>query len=159
MSKAGSIKEGFAARGGGWVLGQAALTATVIGLGWFCPGEPRQALRIAGAALLLTAALIGAAGLAAQGRRLTPFPKPRPEARLIQHGIYGLVRHPLYACNLGAFFGWAMFRASAPAEAAALAGALFFTLKARREEAWLRARFPDYGDYAKRVKRFIPWIC
>jgi protein-S-isoprenylcysteine O-methyltransferase Ste14 len=32
----------------------------------------------------------------------------------------------------------------------------FFDLKARREERWLRERFADYDDYARRVKRFIP---
>ena len=158
MDSAGARNEGFAARGGGWVLGQVVLTTAVIGLGLIYPGEPRIGVRIAGAIMLLAAAAVGVAGLAAQGRRLTPFPKPRPETRLIQHGIYSLVRHPLYACNLCAFFGWALFRNSAPTGALALASVLFFALKARREEIWLRERFPDYEDYAKRVRRFIPWV-
>ena len=107
---------------------------------------------------MLVAAGAGAAGLAAQGRRLTPFPMPRADARLIQSGIYRLIRHPLYACNLGAFFGWALFRSSVPAGVAGLAGLLFFILKARREEAWLRNISPGYAEYEKHVKRFLPWI-
>jgi protein-S-isoprenylcysteine O-methyltransferase Ste14 len=158
MCEPGPRKESFAARGGWWVVCQGVLTTTVIGLGLFCPGEPRTGLRVAGGVLLLLAAAVGLAGLAAQGRRLTPFPKPRPETRLIQNGIYRLVRHPLYACNLGAFFGWALWRDSAPAGAVALGSTLFFALKARREEVWLRARFPEYGEYAKRVKRFVPFV-
>jgi protein-S-isoprenylcysteine O-methyltransferase Ste14 len=35
---------------------------------------------------------------------------------------------------------------------------LLFDLKARREEAWLFERFPEYGEYQIRVKKFIPGI-
>jgi protein-S-isoprenylcysteine O-methyltransferase Ste14 len=30
--------------------------------------------------------------------------------------------------------------------------------KARREELWLRARYPAYDEYARRVKRLIPYV-
>jgi protein-S-isoprenylcysteine O-methyltransferase Ste14 len=36
--------------------------------------------------------------------------------------------------------------------------AIVLDLKARREEEWLRERFPDYAAYAARTKRFIPGI-
>ena len=61
------------------------------------------------------AALTGLLGLLAQGWRLTPFPRPPANAQLIEHGIYGLVRHPLYTCNLCGFFGWALLWWSLPA--------------------------------------------
>jgi protein-S-isoprenylcysteine O-methyltransferase Ste14 len=158
MGEATAIKEGFTARGGWWVIFQGLLTAAVVALGLVYSGERRALLQVVGGILFVLAAVVGLAGLAAQGRGLTPFPKPRPDTCLLQVGVYGLVRHPLYVCNLSAFFGWAFFRDSLPAGAGALAGAVFFSLKARREESWLRERFPDYAAYQKRVKRFIPWI-
>jgi len=30
--------------------------------------------------------------------------------------------------------------------------------KARLEERWLKEKFPDYTDYTKRVRRFVPWV-
>ena len=36
--------------------------------------------------------------------------------------------------------------------------AVFFDRKARREERWLRSRFPKYAAYERRVRRFIPGI-
>jgi protein-S-isoprenylcysteine O-methyltransferase Ste14 len=31
-------------------------------------------------------------------------------------------------------------------------------LKARKEEAWLCDRFPEYADYQQRVSKFIPGV-
>jgi protein-S-isoprenylcysteine O-methyltransferase Ste14 len=37
--------------------------------------------------------------------------------------------------------------------------AVLFDLKARREEAWLIERFPEYADYRARTpRRFVPWL-
>ena len=35
---------------------------------------------------------------------------------------------------------------------------IFFDIKSRREEMWLRAKYVDYADYQQRVPRFIPRI-
>jgi len=35
---------------------------------------------------------------------------------------------------------------------------IFFDLKSRREERWLREAYPEYGDYQKRVKKLVPWV-
>jgi protein-S-isoprenylcysteine O-methyltransferase Ste14 len=34
----------------------------------------------------------------------------------------------------------------------------FLDAKARREEEWLRERFPEYRGYEASVKRFVPGI-
>ncbi|MBK8233228.1 MAG: hypothetical protein IPK72_22280 [Candidatus Eisenbacteria bacterium] len=39
-----------------------------------------------------------------------------------------------------------------------LAGWLFIEAKVRREEAWLRERFPDYAAYQRRVRKLIPFV-
>ena len=34
----------------------------------------------------------------------------------------------------------------------------FFDLKSRREESWLVARFAEYSEYQKRVRKLIPFV-
>lgn len=52
--------------------------------------------------------------------------------------------------------GWVT--ASPPA--IVLAGALLglFRLKSAREEAWLSEAYPGYDSYARRTRRFIPFV-
>ena len=97
-------------------------------------------------------------GWAALGRKLTPFPKPVAGSELVQRGIYGLIRHPLYLAVMCAAVGWSLLWRSWPALVVSAALALFLDAKARREEAWLRQWFPEYDRYARRVRRFIPWV-
>lgn len=113
---------------------------------------------LCGAFLLLAGAVCGIAGVVALGRNLSPFPQPLATARLVRTGVYGLVRHPIYTAGLCGLLGWALVWQSWPALAAALASVPFFDAKARREERWLRRRFPDYARYENQVKRFLPWI-
>jgi hypothetical protein len=40
----------------------------------------------------------------------------------------------------------------------ALIQAVLLDIKARREERWLREKFPDYDEYAVKVRRLIPWL-
>jgi protein-S-isoprenylcysteine O-methyltransferase Ste14 len=37
-------------------------------------------------------------------------------------------------------------------------GCLFFSHKAAKEEQWLTERHPEYRDYARKVRKFIPRI-
>jgi protein-S-isoprenylcysteine O-methyltransferase Ste14 len=41
--------------------------------------------------------------------------------------------------------------------AVAIVLAAFFTAKAGVEERWLRVRFPEYAEYARRVPRKVIW--
>jgi len=149
----------FLERGGLWVLGQFVLMVGVIGSGWVWRQQWTSRLTLVLAVALFTiAALIGFRGAIALGRNLTPFPRPGQGAELVQHGVYGLVRHPLYTSVLLAAFGWALAWASGPALALALALSLFLKAKADHEECWLRERFPGYADYARRVRQLIPWL-
>jgi protein-S-isoprenylcysteine O-methyltransferase Ste14 len=54
--------------------------------------------------------------------------------------------------------GWALVWQSYVSLIFAVALGLLFNAKARREERWLRAQHPDYVQYERRVRRFIPWI-
>jgi protein-S-isoprenylcysteine O-methyltransferase Ste14 len=149
----------FLQRGGAWVLGQATLLLAVIVLALRFRGDGHPlAMFVLGAVLLGVGVIIGLSGAIGLRRGLTPFPKPSPDMRLVQNGIYAVIRHPLYTSVMAVALGWALVWQSWPALLAGLALIPFFDLKSRREERWLRQQFPEYPEYAKRVRRFIPWV-
>ena len=149
----------FLQRGGLWVLGQTVLLGAVIAGGILYRDEWRSlALTLCGALLLVIATGCGLVGKICLGQNLTPFPKPSAGARLVQTGIYGLIRHPLYTAVFCGAVGWALVWRSWPALVAALALGPLFDAKARLEERWLRQQFPEYAGYEQRVRRFVPWV-
>ena len=150
----------FLERGGAWVLVQFALMIAVIVLGLVLPGDwTRWPVIVAGLVLLVAGGGFGIAAITVLGRNRTPFPQPLDGAELVQHGIYGRVRHPLYTSVMLVSLGWALIWQSGPAFLPALALIPFFHAKARREERWLREKFPGYAAYEKRVPRFLPRLC
>lgn len=149
----------FIQRGGLWVAGQSGLLFAVIILGVvFHGGGKNLPIMACGAGFFAIALGCGLAGAVALGRNLTPFPKPFTHTQLVQGGIYGLMRHPLYTAVFCGSVGWALVWQSWPALVTSLALGAFFDAKARHEERWLRQQFPDYDGYAQKVCRFIPWV-
>ena len=149
----------FIQRGGWWVVAQNALILAVLVLGPLFRGQwQNAAISIAGGVLLSVGGCLVIAGVCALGRNLTPYPKPLEDSKFVQRGVYALVRHPLYSSLMFASTGWALHWRSWPALAAALALAILLDAKARREERWLREKFPDYDAYSRRVRRLLPWI-
>jgi protein-S-isoprenylcysteine O-methyltransferase Ste14 len=147
----------FVQRGGVWVLMQSVLLATVILLAAFFRGGGFHPVAvIAGVVLLLIAAGVSLAGAMAIGRNLTPFPKPGGQAQLVRHGIYAVIRHPLYASMIVGSMGWALVWHSWPAMVATAFLIPFFLAKSRHEERCLREKFPDYADYERQVRGFFP---
>jgi len=151
----------FTARGGWWVLAQmpvmlGALVAPLVwGAGSF---DGANAIQLAGAALTALGFLLAIAGLVALGGALTPFPRPLANARLRQSGIYAWVRHPIYGGLVLASLGWSLSWLSLPGLLFSVVVLLFFDRKGAFEERLLRARFPEYAGYARRVRKLLPWI-
>jgi len=100
----------------------------------------------------------GVLGLYHIKKYLTPLPYPVEHNQLVTTGIYAYVRHPLYSSQLFAAMGWSIFAVSCSHLFLTVAGFLFFSYKASLEEQWLTRRHPEYAEYARRVKRFIPWV-
>ena len=113
-----------------------------------------------GLAVALGLAAIGLIlkGLLDLGRNLTPLPYPKADGQLVRSGVYGLVRHPLYSGLIFAAFSWVVFQFSLSHLIAAAIVFAFFDTKARREEAWLTEKYPEYSDYQQQVKRLIPGV-
>ena len=97
-------------------------------------------------------------GLIDLGKNLTPLPYPIDNGELVQTGIYGIVRHPLYSGIIFAALGWTIFQFSLSHFIATAILVIFFDIKSRREETWLSDKYPDYSEYRQRVKKLIPGI-
>lgn len=153
------MKTSFVRRGGLWAAGQFLLLGAVVWCGLRADtANAGGGVFILGGALFLLGAVVGIAGAVALGRHRTPFIEPRADSELVRHGIYRFIRHPLYASLILLCAGWAVLWQSVPGGVAAGLLTLLLDAKARREEARLRARFPEYADYERRVKRLVPGV-
>ncbi len=77
---------------------------------------------------------------------------------LVTHGPYRWWRHPIYASI--AYFIWAGVAAHRTLDAvgAALLATAMLLTRMLLEERFLRRTHPEYGEYAARAKRFIPFV-
>jgi protein-S-isoprenylcysteine O-methyltransferase Ste14 len=85
-------------------------------------------------------------------------PQVKPSAKLILTGPYRYLRHPMYSTVLLGSTGLVLFH---PAAWRWLALAMLFAVlcaKAMLEERSLGAKFPEYANYARRVRRFVPYL-
>lgn len=108
-------------------------------------------IAVAGGALSLAAVI-------KVGRHLTPLPQPVEGAKLHQVGVYRWVRHPMYCGVWVAALGWSIIVDGPLTFVYAVLLFVLFDLKSRREEAWLRKAYADYEEYARRVRRLIPFV-
>jgi protein-S-isoprenylcysteine O-methyltransferase Ste14 len=100
-------------------------------------------------------ALIAAFNL---GKNLTPLPRPKENAVLIQDGLYRFVRHPIYFGVIVLCLGWGLIQQSTLVWLYVVIIAIFFDIKSRKEEQWLIERFSAYANYQGRVRKLIPWV-
>ncbi len=150
-------------RGEGWVAGQFLLLALLVWLG--APGLSSLPPSLvgwlragAGLAVMGLGAWLILQGFNDLGDSLTPVPRPRSNAQLVETGIYRRLRHPIYAGLMAGAIGWAGLTAKLGALLVAVLLAAFLDAKARREEAWLLDRYAGYAEYRRRTKRFVPGI-
>jgi protein-S-isoprenylcysteine O-methyltransferase Ste14 len=80
--------------------------------------------------------------------------------RLVTHGPYRFVRHPLYVCEELAVIGTFIQVVSPPALIILIVHAVFQFRRMAYEEQVLTATFPEYENYAQRTPRLLPlgWI-
>jgi protein-S-isoprenylcysteine O-methyltransferase Ste14 len=145
-------------RGEGWVVAQFILLTLV----FFAPRAAHAAfpapLRYLGLLALASGALAGGLGARNLGRNLSALPEPVRDGEVVQSGMYGIVRHPIYLGLILLATGWSLARSSLAGCILSVLLFFFFDAKARREERWLLERYPGYQAYREQVKRLIPWL-
>jgi 2-amino-4-hydroxy-6-hydroxymethyldihydropteridine diphosphokinase len=145
-----------------WVTAQFALFAligiAVAGFGTV-PTAAWSWWRAAGGLTALLGVVMAVAAARWLGAALTAMPEPIAGSTLIDDGLYGMARHPIYgglslvAVGISVLFaGWA-------ALALSLVLISFFWLKSDYEERRLRIAHPGYAAYRRRVRfRLIPFL-
>jgi len=94
------------------------------------------------------------------GRNWSQTLELREGHTLVTHGVYRLVRHPMYT----AFFLWALAQLLLlqnwiVGPAGFVGFGLLYAFRVGREEAMMQEAFgADYAAYAARTKRIVPWL-
>jgi protein-S-isoprenylcysteine O-methyltransferase Ste14 len=116
-----------------------------------------------GSSPLVIAVQTGAIGLSVWARRSFPKGTFRVVAvpsgpSIIRRGPYRFVRHPMYSAAL--FFIWpaVLSHLSTMNLAIGLAVTLVVVARVIAEERLLRARYPEYGEYARSTKALVPFV-
>ncbi len=76
--------------------------------------------------------------------------------KLVTAGPYGIVRHPLYACEIVLMTGVMILNFSAWSVLVEILAVLFLWRRMVNEERILAQVFPEYAEYARHVPRVIP---
>ncbi len=151
-------------RGDWYVVVQALLGVLVIlgprtYPGWTAWVHPyAQISAIAGGILCLIGGFLFVAGMLQLGPNLTAVPFPKAQATLVETGPYRFVRHPMYSGAAIAALGWALWVHGWLTLGYAILLFLFFDIKSRREEQWLKEKFSGYEGSRRRVRKLIPFI-
>jgi len=121
-------------------------------------GDP-QTLRAIGIGIYTAGLLMAIMARVQLGRNWSDIEKSRVrnDHALVAHGLYKLVRHPIYAGDLLLLLGLEM-ALNSWAVAGVLALALYVRQKAAAEERVLAETLPGYGEYCKRTARFLPFL-
>lgn len=112
-------------------------------------------LTTASIALMLIGLTFSIYALSWLGRSFGAVPAAR---RLVRNGPYGVVRHPLYAAEIITFIGVVMGQLSLFSVAVLLTTVAVQVYRALQEEKVLTQAFPEYEDYRRDTRRFIPGV-
>lgn len=124
-------------------------------LGW--SQVPRWLTALAAALLLAAYALYGQ--VMRENAYLSRTVEVQQGQKVIDTGLYGLVRHPMYTATLALFLTMPLVLGSYVALIPFLAYPFVIVRRIRGEEALLESGLPGYADYKRRVKyRLIPHI-
>jgi protein-S-isoprenylcysteine O-methyltransferase Ste14 len=148
-------------------IGFVAVQAILLGILFFGPAHfnadvsieaPKGLLLWFGYGIFIFGTIIALIAAVNLGKNLTPLPRPKENAELIQNGLYRLVRHPIYFGVIVLSIGWGVIQQSTLIWLYVIVIAIFFDIKSRKEERWLVERFSTYAEYQGRVHKLIPWV-
>jgi len=80
----------------------------------------------------------------------------RKDHKLVQTGVYKMVRHPIYSGLLSLALGCAFLNHHPINVVCVIILFIAFKIKLTQEESFLRKQFPNYSTYATKVPQLIP---
>jgi protein-S-isoprenylcysteine O-methyltransferase Ste14 len=114
---------------------------------------PNLAFNVPAVVVILLANVMAVATASFLGRSLSLMPEAR---KLVRTGPYGIVRHPLYLCEILGICGIALEYRSLPAAGLLLLVIGLQVARARWEEGVLARAFPDFAAYRSQTSFLIP---
>jgi protein-S-isoprenylcysteine O-methyltransferase len=144
-----------------------ALLLASLALLWFLPYSDRhhilvfdsQPLRWLGLAACCAGGIIRILALRTLGSQFSAYITLQPGHRLIRHGIYSIVRHPLYLSLLLAGPGLALIFASQLVFPIAAATVIFIRSRIRAEDALLARTFSlEFASYRASTRALVPLV-
>ena len=106
---------------------------------------------------LLAVALSFWARFAFPASQFSVHPEPR-QPRLIEAGPYRWIRHPMYTSMQTLVWSGVLPHLSPVTLAVGAITTFAVVVRIADEEKLLRERIPGYEEYAKRTKRFVPFV-
>lgn len=143
-------------RGRVWFALQFAFFLALLAAPFLQRREAPRLLRVLGLGVLASGCGVGAAGYRALGGSHSPWTTPIAGGRLVTTGIYGWMRHPIYAGWCLGALGGTLLTGSWLGTGVSAALMVFYDLKAREEERLLAERYPEYRAYTRQTSRFVP---
>jgi len=148
------------AHSGNWGL---ALETAGIFCAWFWwPGTtiPGSARIIAAMILAPAATVFGWLAVRDLGKQLRILAGLYPDHELVRTGVYGVVRHPVYASLFLMMVATGLLFARWPVLLLAVAMYIAGTeIRIRAEEGLLRARFgQEFEEYSRKVPAYLPFL-
>lgn len=130
------------------------------GRGYVLPSHAAARISmLAGSLLVIAGCAANLAGRFSLGGNWANHIKIYEGHQLVRSGIYGLVRHPLYASIIMMFYGACLVYLNVLALAAVtLIFVPFVVYRARQEEALLAQQFVEYKLYQDETGMFFPKI-
>ncbi len=149
-----------------WLL--AGVMVVMMGLIWFLPyGDRRrvlvfagsEAMRYAGLALYTAGNVLALVALRALGKQYSGYVTIQEDHQLVQTGIYGVIRHPIYLRAILVMLGLPLvFRSWLVLPALAL-GVVLAAARIRQEEKLLAGQFgAEFEAYRRRTWRLLPFV-
>jgi protein-S-isoprenylcysteine O-methyltransferase Ste14 len=134
---------------------------------WFLPLADRRKIltlqhdywRYFGVLLFSIGVAVRLLALKALGKYFSAYVTLQPNHRLVQHGVYASIRHPLYLSLLLIPTGVALVFASSLALPIFILAAAFVFDRIRKEERLLAVHFvSQFEDYRRRTRKLIPLL-
>jgi len=154
--EAGGGDDPIGTRGEAYFFLQAILIVAIVLGGIPVIGDYLQLL--AGPGLLAAGVVVLAITALNMGDSITPWPKPNGQG-LVQDGLYGQMRHPMYFGLLSTMTGFSIMTGSIQRILLTLVLYVAIDIKSDYEEEELKKAYPDYEEYRLNVRsKFVPKV-